>query len=124
MSPHSAIPAPPEPRSVPRVRVPRASSTRDAEGRRHDVLSVARLQGDLVLRLDSTPGGPSPPLRAEAVPAIGFRMGQNHLVTVEREEDLVGLQRVGRLVRLTLEVTTGSLEPGMTTSELDRAARY
>jgi methionine aminopeptidase len=62
-------------------------------------------------------------LRAEAVPAIEFRMGQNHLVTVEREEDLVGLQRVGRLVRLTLEVTTGSLEPGMTTSELDRAAR-
>jgi hypothetical protein len=50
-------------------------------------------------------------------------MGQNHLVTVERKEDLVSLQRVGRLVRLTLEVTTGSLEAAMTTSEFDRAAR-
>jgi len=54
---------------------------------------------------------------------IGQRMGQNQLVTVEREEDLVGLQRVGRLVRLTLDVMTGSLEPGMATLELDRAAR-
>jgi methionyl aminopeptidase len=51
---------------------------------------------------------------------IGLCIGQNHLVTVEREEDLVGLQRVGRLVRLTLDVMTGSLEPGMTTLELDR----
>jgi hypothetical protein len=54
---------------------------------------------------------------------IGLRMRQNHLVTVEREEDLVGLQRVGLLAGLTLDLMTRSLEPGITTSELDRAAR-
>jgi methionyl aminopeptidase len=41
-------------------------------------------------------------------------------VTVERDEDLVALQRVGRLVRLTLDVMTRALEPGMSTLELDR----
>jgi hypothetical protein len=54
---------------------------------------------------------------------IRLRMRQNHLVTVEREEDLVGLQRVGLLAGLTLDLMTRSLEPGITTSELDRAAR-
>jgi hypothetical protein len=42
---------------------------------------------------------------------VGLCIGQNHLVTVEREEDLVGLQRVGRLVRLTLDVMTADRSP-------------
>ncbi len=40
-------------------------------------------------------------------------------MTVESERDLTGLKRVGKVVRLALEEMRSSLEPGMTTLELD-----
>jgi len=40
-------------------------------------------------------------------------------MTIETEEDLQGLQRVGRIVGLTLQEMGKKLRPGMTTRELD-----
>ena len=40
-------------------------------------------------------------------------------MTVETEKDLAGLRRAGRVVALALREMKGSLEPGMTTGELD-----
>jgi methionyl aminopeptidase len=40
-------------------------------------------------------------------------------MTIESERDLAGLRRVGRVVALTIEEMKTSLEPGMTTAELD-----
>src|SRR5262245_4021948 len=40
-------------------------------------------------------------------------------MTIESERDVDGLKRGGRVVSLVLEKMLGSLEPGMTTAELD-----
>jgi methionyl aminopeptidase len=40
-------------------------------------------------------------------------------LTIESEKDLAGLRRVGRVVGLALKAMRESLEPGMTTGELD-----
>ncbi len=44
-------------------------------------------------------------------------------MTVSGEDDLAGLKRIGRIVADTLEAMGKSLEPGMTTAELDRIGR-
>ena len=44
-------------------------------------------------------------------------------MTVSGEDDLAGLKRIGRIVADTLETMGKSLEPGMTTAELDRIGR-
>jgi methionyl aminopeptidase len=41
-------------------------------------------------------------------------------MTIESDEELVALQRAGRIVRATLDAMSAALEPGMTTRELDR----
>ena len=43
-------------------------------------------------------------------------------VSIETHADLEGLRRVGRVVALTLEETRRSVEPGVTTAELDAVA--
>ena len=40
-------------------------------------------------------------------------------MTVESERDLAGLRKAGRVVALALREMKSSLEPGMTTGELD-----
>ncbi|MBZ0288864.1 MAG: type I methionyl aminopeptidase [Anaerolineae bacterium] len=40
-------------------------------------------------------------------------------MTVETEEDLVGLMRIGRIVGLTLQHMQNAVRPGMTTADLD-----
>src|SRR4051794_15733500 len=40
-------------------------------------------------------------------------------MTIETQEDFEGLQRVGRIVGLTLQAMGASLRPGMSTLELD-----
>lgn len=44
-------------------------------------------------------------------------------MTVSGEDDLTGLKRIGRIVAETLELMGKSIEPGMTTLELDRIGR-
>lgn len=39
-------------------------------------------------------------------------------MTIESDEDLAGLRRVGRVVALALREMKNALEPGMTTAEL------
>ena len=40
-------------------------------------------------------------------------------MTIESQSDIVALQRIGRIVSLTLQKMLDSIEPGMTTAELD-----
>ena len=44
-------------------------------------------------------------------------------MTVSSDDDLTGLRRIGRIVANTLEVMGKSIEPGMTTVELDEVGR-
>lgn len=43
-------------------------------------------------------------------------------MTIEREDQLDGLKRIGLIVARTLEIMRGAAEPGMTTAELDAIA--
>ena len=43
-------------------------------------------------------------------------------MSIETEEDLKGLRRIGRIVRLTLDALERRVKPGVTTAELDRVA--
>lgn len=40
-------------------------------------------------------------------------------MTIESQSDIVALQRIGRIVSLVLHRMLDSIEPGMTTAELD-----
>jgi methionyl aminopeptidase len=40
-------------------------------------------------------------------------------MTIECEDQLDGLKRIGMIVARTLEIMRGAAEPGMTTAELD-----
>ncbi len=40
-------------------------------------------------------------------------------MTIEDEQDLAGLLRIGRIVGLTLRHMQAAVQPGMTTAELD-----
>src|SRR6185369_11322035 len=74
---------------------------------------------------------PSPPRPDEAAarwyalssPRSALRSARGCLmllpVSIETHADLEGLRRVGRVVALTLEETRRSVEPGVTTAELD-----
>ena len=44
-------------------------------------------------------------------------------MTVSSEDDLNKLQEIGRIVANTLEAMAATLEPGMTTAELDMVGR-
>ncbi|MEH3147443.1 MAG: type I methionyl aminopeptidase [Methylobacterium frigidaeris] len=44
-------------------------------------------------------------------------------MTVSNDDDLTGLKRIGRIVADTLELMGRTIEPGMTTLELDRVGR-
>lgn len=44
-------------------------------------------------------------------------------MSIDSDEDLKGLLRVGRIVGLTLKVMAGAIRPGMTTAELDAVGR-
>jgi methionyl aminopeptidase len=44
-------------------------------------------------------------------------------MTVSNEDDLNKLQEIGRIVANALEAMSSSLEPGMTTAELDAIGR-
>ena len=40
-------------------------------------------------------------------------------MTIETQDDVIALQRIGRIVSLTLQRMLDAAEPGMTTRELD-----
>lgn len=44
-------------------------------------------------------------------------------MTIQTEEDLVKLKRIGKIVANTIQIMGKSLEPGMTTQELDNIGR-
>lgn len=41
-------------------------------------------------------------------------------MSIDSEEDLIGLQRIGRIIALALREMTAKIQPGMTTAELDQ----
>jgi hypothetical protein len=51
------------------------------------------------------------------------RLSEEHDMTISDDEDLARLKEIGRIVANTLEAMGKALEPGMTTSELDRIGR-
>src|SRR3954465_6262350 len=51
------------------------------------------------------------------------RLSEQHDMPVSDDNDLARLTEIGRIVANTLEAMGKALEPGMTTSELDRIGR-
>src|SRR3954453_21283441 len=51
------------------------------------------------------------------------RLSEEHDMTISDDEDLARLKEIGRIVANILEAMGKALEPGMTTSELDRIRR-
>src|SRR5262245_14076618 len=66
----------------------------------------------------------SPPSRSRQDATVRRqRIEDERVVTVETERDVEGLKRVGRAVAAVLREMLDSIEPGMTTGELDGIGR-